>query len=90
MDNATYNEEVRNIIKKASGNGDYGFIIAQYNKSGNCIFNAYMLGMEADIVFELMNHALRYHPLAEFSVMKAGDIIVSKHEYQDILYWEND
>lgn len=92
MDNATYNDEINDIIAGDSGEGPYTFKIAQYNKSGNCIFNAWALGLELHTVFALVDHALQEHPLAEFEVAYfdetyEGCVLISKAEYKSIEYW---
>ena len=93
MDNATYNREIEDIIAQDSGEDYYTFKIAQYNKSGNCIFNAWIMGIELETVFALVDHALREHPLAEFEVSERdetydGRPLISKQEYRHIEYWK--
>lgn len=86
MDNATYQREVEGIIERDGGGGNYAFTIAQYNKDGHCIFNAYILGITGKTLFALMQNALSCHPLAQFTVFHRGETILEKEEYKNVDY----
>ena len=87
MNNEQFYNEVASIIEKAE-KGAYTFEVSQYNKSGHCIFNAYVDGIEERGVWALLDHVVNYHPLAEVEVMKDNEVLFFKKEYESIDYWK--
>jgi len=80
MDNQKFYESVKPIIDKAQPGGGYSIDIAEYNRSGHCIFNAFVNDIREIDALRLFAFVIINHPAAQVEIAYRGMTTLKKSE----------